>query len=293
MRKSIKTEVSGNLALKPEKKAETYSSDINAALLENAVEVNGVKYCTLPVELLRVDTYQRPIQKKVREIATKWDPAKAGTIKVSYRDGDFWVVDGQNRMEAAKLAGVRLLYCQISTDKTKQEETMDFVAQNENVVLISSFDQFNALINAGEPSALKEHERIMVENALIVKRACDKYKVGYRKERRSTAPVFGGMSAIMDACDKHGESGVKWILDTINRLGWHNDRKAYCNSIIRALSNVYGAHDDKTKMQNQLVRNIDGKRHTPDETIIRARCERPSRGETLSLTQFFESVITD
>lgn len=279
MRKSIKTEVSGSLALAVEPKEAVYSSATKEAFLANAVEVNGVKYSTLPVELLRVDTYQRPVQKKVREIAAKWDPAKAGTIKVSYRDGDFWVVDGQNRMEAAKLAGVRLLHCQISTNRTKQEEAMDFVTQNDNVVLISSFDIFKGLVEAGD------------ENALVVKRVCDSYGVRYFKSKRATTPIFGGMSAIMDACDKHGEAGVKWILDTINRLGWHNDRKAYCNSIIRALSNVYGAHDNKTEAQNQIIRHIDGKRHTPDETIIRARCERPSRGETLSLTQFFESVI--
>lgn len=281
MRKSIKTEVSGSLALKAEQGMETYSSDISAALLENAVNVDGVKYCTLPVELLQVDTYQRPVQKKVREIAARWDPAKAGTIKVSCRDGKFWVVDGQNRMEAAKLAGIRLLYCQVSTNKTKQEEAMDFVTQNENVVLISSFDIFKGLVEAGDT------------NALIVKRVCDRYGVRYCKSKRATTPIFGGMSAIMDACDKHGEAGVKWILDTIQRLGWHNDRKAYCNSLVRALSNVYGAHDDKAKVQIQLVRNIDGKHHTPRETIIRALSERPSRGETLALTQFFESVISD
>lgn len=281
MRKNIKTEVSGNLALKAEQGMEVYSSATKEAFLANAVEVNGVKYSTLPVELLRVDTYQRPVQKKVREIAAKWDAAKAGTIKVSYRDGEFWVVDGQNRMEAAKLAGIRLLYCQISTNKTKQDEAMDFVTQNDNVVLISSFDIFKGLVEAGDA------------NALIVKRTCDLYGVRYFKSKRATTPIFGGMSAIMDACDKHGEAGVKWILDTINRLGWHNDFKAYCNSIVRALSNIYGTHADKGEVQNQLVRNIDGKHHTPRETIIRALSERPSRGETLALTQFFESVISD
>lgn len=280
MRNSVKPLVSGNLAMAIEPERKKYSTADKEAYLANATEVSGVKYCTLPVEILKIDTYQRPVQKKVREIAVNWDPAKAGAIKVSYRDGEFWVVDGQNRMEAAKMAGVSILYCQVSTKKSRQEEAWDFIRQGEGVVLMSSFDIFNAMVVAGD------------KNALIVERLSKTYGVRCRKGKRSTAPIFGGMSAIMDACDRHGEAGVEWILSTIKQLGWHNDRKAYSNAIVRALSNVYGSHSDKAKARDELVRNVDGKKHNPQETIIRAMSERPSRGETIALTQFFESLIT-
>ena len=277
-KKGIKSKVEGSLAIATEQEPTGYSQAAKEAYLANAVEINGVKYGTLPIELLRIDTYQRPVQKKVKEIASKWDSEKVGIIEVSYRDDEFWVVDGQNRMEAAKLVGITLLYCQISTNKTKKDEAIAFVHQNDGVTLVSSFDTFNALVEAEDP------------NALIIKELCNQYHVRYYKERRATTPALGGMSAIMDVCEKFGAEGVEWVLGMVQDLGWHNDRKAYCDAVIRALSNVYASREDKRRLKENLLRNIDGHKYAPCQVITKAMADRPGRGPTVALTQLFESL---
>lgn len=292
MRKSIKTEVSGNLALAVEPEVNTSSHGSRAmclTFLANARSngFNERKLALLPTSLLHVDmSYQREVDEThVRDIIRCWDPNYCDDLTVSFRDDGestgFFVIDGQHRLEAAKRLHIDMLPCVVYEGKSLEWEADTYARQGTRRHELNSYDKFKANVTS------------KVEQALIVKKICDEYGVRYYKSKKATTPLLGGMSATLRACNKHGEDGVRWIFSTIEKLGWHNDLNAYRGSIIRALSNIYGAHGDKGKVQNQLIRNIDGKHHTPRETIIRALSERPSRGETLALTQFFESVITD
>lgn len=206
-------------------------------------------------------------------------------LEVSFRDNDdgigFFVINGQHRLEVAKLKGIDMLPCVIYEGLSVADEAKKFGEQDARRKDLNNYDKFKSR------TAWKHEETI------IVKHVCDAFNVRYQKSDKSTKPLISAINATMQACHKHGEDGLMWIFDTIQKLGWHNDRKAYSRAVINALSNVYGAHADKIKIQNQLVRNVDGKHHSPSETIIRAHFERPSRGDTLALTQFFETVITD
>lgn len=291
MRKSIKTEVNGSLALAMEPEVNTSLHGSRAmclTFLANARSngFNERKLALLPTSLLHVDmSYQRETDEThVRDIIRCWDPNYCDDLTVSFRDNGktagFFVIDGQHRLEAAKRLYIDMLPCVVYEGKSLEWEADTYARQGTRRHELNSYDKFKANVTS------------RVENALAIKKICDEYSVRYYKSKKATTPILGGMSAIMRACDKHGADGVKWIFSTIDKLGWHNDRNAYCGTIIRALSNVYGAHTNKDEVQNQLIRNIDGKQHTPDETIIRARSERPSRGATVSLTQFFEYIIT-
>ena len=293
MRKSIKPEVNGNLAMAIEPKMEEvkiYSKADKEAYLANTREVNGVCYGALPVEILKVDTYQRCTQKNVRKIAANWDSAKAGTITVSYRDGEFWVVDGRNRFAAAKMAGIGVLQCQILTNMTRGQERIAFADQGANTIKLTIAQRFNALADEGD----SETDKPEIRDAVMLKKALDEHHVrftGSTDKKSGDIPVVTGPSALLRLYNKYGINGVNWVLDTIETIGWHNDYKAYCDAVIRALGNVYGAHEDVEKVQTMLARDVNGYRNTPCQVITQAMADRPGRGPTVALTQLFESLV--
>ena len=55
-------------------------------------------------DLISNQPYQRDVdQKRVSYIVTNYDPHKFGIIKVSYRDGKYYVYDGQHRIASFKV----------------------------------------------------------------------------------------------------------------------------------------------------------------------------------------------
>jgi len=55
-------------------------------------------------DLISSQSYQRDVdQKRVSYIVTNYDPHKFGIIKVSFRDGKYYVFDGQHRIAAFKV----------------------------------------------------------------------------------------------------------------------------------------------------------------------------------------------
>ena len=82
----------------------------------------------LTIDDLHVDhTYQRDLSAdRVQSIAAKWDIVAAGPIVVSRRaNGDLYIVNGQHRAAAAKMAGETHVIAQVVNDLTaKQEATL-------------------------------------------------------------------------------------------------------------------------------------------------------------------------
>lgn len=73
------------------------------AIVRNAHVMNGVKHIEIPCSLLRLDeAYQRKESGYAGRIAEQWDNHKAKDIIVSYRDSEFKVIDGANRVRAAQ-----------------------------------------------------------------------------------------------------------------------------------------------------------------------------------------------
>ena len=55
-------------------------------------------------DLISSQAYQRNIdQKRISYIVSNFDPHKIGVIKVSFRDGKYYVYDGQHRIAALKV----------------------------------------------------------------------------------------------------------------------------------------------------------------------------------------------
>ena len=79
------------------------SVDEEAGQFRSSAERSEIR--DLPVGILRVDRkYQRNLDRAwVKEIADDLDPRLLGPVHVSYRDGCFWVIDGQHRKYAIEM----------------------------------------------------------------------------------------------------------------------------------------------------------------------------------------------
>ena len=82
---------------------------------------------TLPLNLLRIDTnYQRDLNlSRVRYIVNNFDPDLVGIPQVSYRDGMFFVFDGQHTIKALGLLKNDPAYpivCKVYYGLTGEEE---------------------------------------------------------------------------------------------------------------------------------------------------------------------------
>lgn len=112
-----------------------------------------------PDELSIDDSYQRsidtgPSRRLISSIATNWDWRLCMPLTVSRRESGLYVIDGQHRLEAAKLRGdIPYLPCCVSTYDGPADEAAMFVAANRARRAISRLDDFHAAIVAGDATA--------------------------------------------------------------------------------------------------------------------------------------------
>lgn len=118
-----------------------------------------LQYCS-PEQLLIDETYQRSLeapasQALIRRVATSWDWGLCQPLFVARRaDGGLYVVDGQHRLEAAKLRGdIWQLPCVVASFADAASEAAAFVALNQERRPLNKLQLFKAAIAAGDREA--------------------------------------------------------------------------------------------------------------------------------------------
>lgn len=102
---------------------------------------------------LRVhDSYQRNhVDSKCVKMAKEWSWIACGVIMIGERDGEFWVIDGQHRVMAArKRNDITTLPCMVFETTGIQQDATGFLACNTNRKPVSSYDKYRAGIVAGD-----------------------------------------------------------------------------------------------------------------------------------------------
>lgn len=115
--------------------------------------------------------YQREaMMRKVIEIASCWSWVGAGAIVVGERTGEFWVIDGQHRVLAAKRrSDITQLPCVVFKTEGIKQEAIAFLDLNAGRKPVTSIGKFKAMIAAGD------------EHACAVKNILDAYGVSIKK----------------------------------------------------------------------------------------------------------------
>ena len=109
----------------------------------------------LPLGSLKVDTrYQRFYEETwSRKIADEFKPVLFDTLQVSFRDGSYWVFDGQHRMNAAKMKFQDDNYpvtCKVYHGLTQEEEAKLFYEFNISKKKMSAADMLKSQAFYGE-----------------------------------------------------------------------------------------------------------------------------------------------
>jgi hypothetical protein len=115
-----------------------------------------LQYCS-PDQLLIDEIYQRSLgascsQTLIRRIAMYWDWGLCQPLFVARRgDGKLYVVDGQHRLEAARLrSDIWQLPCVVTSFESSAHEAAAFVALNQQRRPLTQLDLFKAALAAGD-----------------------------------------------------------------------------------------------------------------------------------------------
>ena len=115
----------------------------------------NASYEMVEVSKLKIDKYQRLLNISLaNKISNEFDFNLVGLITVSYREGQYNVIDGQHRVYGATLAKIPMLMCQILKDLSYQEEAQLFNDLNGIRKRVSIYDIYNADIEAGDKQIL-------------------------------------------------------------------------------------------------------------------------------------------
>ena len=248
----------------------TVSHEVLAqTIVQNTTEMNGVRFASVPVGLLRIDeSYQRPLDKNhVNTLAINFKKAYAGCLTVSYRDGWFYIIDGQHRYSAALIKEIEALSCIIVTGLTSKDEAKMFKDLNINHKKPDPYKLFKANVWNGDTSDPE------VAADLQIKRICDKYNIEIKKvSRGSTGKALRCLTRARNIVGSTSYDGIacfEWIIDILNMTNWSDDHNAYRKEIISMLRNCFVDNRDVENIDKKLINALNST--TPTMFINKAK----------------------
>lgn len=131
------------------------------------------KWCRLGNMKLLADA-QRPLNPaKVARLVAEFDIDHIGIPLVSSRDGSFYIIDGQHRIEALKQwlgegSDDQQILCHVYYDLTPEEEAEKFLRHND-ARAVSSFDKFRVGVTAGRDLEVNVKRVVEAQNLRISK----------------------------------------------------------------------------------------------------------------------------
>lgn len=202
------------------------------------------------------DSYQRPVNaNRVARIVGNFNPLLVNPIKVSYRDGKYYVFDGQHTLFAlVKRNNDKSLpvECKVYTGLTKEDEARLFSEQNGISQSVTSSEKVSALYISKDVDVVEMKEMI---NGLGI--TFDFSKNAAEKKIVCVSTVYEIMKN--SSCDK-----LKEILEIII-AAWGGENGSLRQEIIKA---VY-LFDKTYKGQYSKSRFIQKMKAIPPVKIIR------------------------
>lgn len=181
---------------------------------------------------------------RVDRIAANFDPEELQTPTVSLRDGHYYIIDGQHRVEAIRQIGWsdQQIQCWVYEGLTEQEESEKFLKLNDTLA-VHSFDKFKIGVNAGR-EVETAIQRIVQSNGLVISRdeipgairaVGTLRRVFLRADGRTLSRT---LQIVRDA---YGDSGLEAaVIDGIGHLCGRYNGELDDDVAIKKLSNAHG-----------------------------------------------------
>lgn len=251
-------------------------------VMSNSYTLWGKKIADIPVNLLELDhSYQRIETGNAKKIADNWDDNACEFLLVSYRNGKFYVIDGQHRMIAAKIKGIESLPCVILTGLTKGEEARRFSVQGMGRKKLTPNDTFKANIECGNV----EYKEVATD--MEIKRICDKYGVTITKSNFNldhNPKRLRSISRSRMIVNGNGSECFEWILDTITKSNWNECIDAYEKDMMMLLKSYYVEHSHINNLEQATEKLINlFNKITPREMIAQAVADYPTHTKATAM----------
>lgn len=215
---------------------------------------------------------QRPLRKhRVDQLVARFDPDLVGLIILSFRDGVYWIVDGQHRWHALReWLGEgwedQKIECAVHKGLTEAEEAALWL-DHSNTLAQSTFDKFNVGLVAGRSPETEIAATVEKANLLIGKGVGKIYCVGalYKIYNRGDHEVL--LRTLQIARDAWGDAGFKSTpLDGLSLVvqrydgQLNDDRVVDCLRRVRAGLNgiMNSAQETKEKLGKTMALCVAG-----------------------------------
>lgn len=210
----------------------------------------------ISVEELNIsDAYQRTIvPARVNRIAKNLDQDAFGSLTVGQRhDGTYWVVDGMQRLTAARKLGIAMVPCDVFHSEGQEHEARVFRLKNRERTNVSACALFRAQLVEGDNQT--------VDIARAVEAAG--LSLGFESQKAGW-PFVKAVVALEKAYRKIGKDGLESVLSIICEA-WFGESNALRGDIISGVAYFIYKTPDYDK--DRLVKKLSEK---PISALIRA-----------------------
>lgn len=186
-----------------------------------------------PIEVskLKLAPYQRNIQmNRVKRYADNYDPCIFGVILVNHRDNDYYIIDGQHRVEVAKMRHIESVLCQVLEGLSYEEECEKFLKLNSERKELNANQSFKARVERGDKNALKLVEIL------------NKYGFTYNPDRGVRGDnMIGAIKTLEEIVKQNGYNMVERIL-SVCRNAWYGAASCFDVNILRGLNTFFAEY---------------------------------------------------
>ena len=262
---------------------------INKALRQMEETGMQVAYIFMPLSFLKVykqeeGGYQRPLNaEKIRKNKKEFNYDRVVAIMVNYRDGEFYVIDGQHTLALLLEMGYTEGFVKLMIDRDFEYESEMFYKQDEGRTSVCLWDKFVARLRAGEPIAV------------LGKKICDKYgiKIESRTNSNFSKPMCLYSIRKLDQIAKRGgENGLEFTFQTIIELGWHKYDIGFTENILQVF--VAYKYCEGNKVNYSKLMGVLGSFETPVDFINEAQriyANPASRHPESPIKQYIEAIF--
>ncbi len=192
-------------------------------------------------------SYQRPVNmNRVREIVAEFDPNLVNILKVSYRDGHYYVFDGSHTLEVLRILNGKEhfpIICKLYKGLTYDYEAKLFAMQNGNASRVGMPYKLRALEKAGDEATVRFLEATRNSGFEI--------SPGERQNKKNTIAAVCKAYSVYNSL---GDELYKNMLDLIKRT-WEGEAWSVSQNMLSGMAvlfKTYGNTFSKDRFEKKL-----------------------------------------